>query len=64
MLVLSRKIGEKILVPECDVEITVVAVVGNRVRVGISAPDKIEVYREEIWQAIRSAADVGVPPKG
>ncbi len=64
MLVLSRKIGEKILVPDCDVEITVVAVVGNRVRIGVSAPDDVEVHREEIWRAIRSASEVGVPPKG
>ncbi len=64
MLVLSRKIGEKILVPECDVEITVVAVVGNRVRVGISAPDNVEVYREELWRVICSTSEAGVPPKG
>jgi len=50
MLVLSRKLGEKILVPDCELEITVVDVQGDRVRLGISAPADVEVFREEIWQ--------------
>jgi carbon storage regulator len=49
MLVLSRKIGERILVPHCEMTVTVVAVEGNRVRLGISAPAEIAVYREEVW---------------
>jgi carbon storage regulator len=52
MLVLSRKIGERILVPDCGLAVTVVAVEGNRVRLGISAPAEITVYREEIWRQI------------
>jgi carbon storage regulator len=49
MLVLSRKIGERIVVPQFDLKITVVAVEGNAVRLGISGPVEISVYREEIW---------------
>jgi carbon storage regulator len=56
MLVLSRKPGERILIPECDVTITVVAVQGNSVRVGISAPDTVAVYREEVWLRLPEAA--------
>jgi carbon storage regulator len=61
MLVLSRKLGERIVVPDCDLVITVLAVDGNRVRLGISAPTQIGVYREEIWrelgqQMVRPAA--------
>jgi carbon storage regulator len=52
MLVLSRKIGERILVPDLDLAITVVAVEGNRVRLGVSAPADVPVYREEIWNRI------------
>jgi carbon storage regulator len=52
MLVLSRKIGERILLPDYEVTITVVAIEGNRVRLGISAPAEITVYREEIWDQI------------
>jgi carbon storage regulator len=50
MLVLSRKLGERILVPDCELEITVLAVRGDSVRLGISAPAGIDVFREELWQ--------------
>jgi carbon storage regulator len=49
MLVLSRKVGERILVPECGLSITVVAVQGKTVRLGIAAPADIDIFREEIW---------------
>jgi carbon storage regulator len=49
MLVLSRRIGEKIVVPACELTITLVAIRGNRVRLGIAAPGDIAVYREEVW---------------
>jgi carbon storage regulator len=52
MLVLSRKMGERILVPHCDLAITVVAIDGNTVRLGVSAPAQIGVYREELWQRL------------
>lgn len=49
MLVITRKPGEKVLLPAVDVEVTVVAVLPNgRVRLGIKAPDKIRVLREEL----------------
>ena len=50
MLVLSRKIGERIVVPHCELAVTVIAIEGKAVRLGISAPDDIAVYREEVWQ--------------
>jgi carbon storage regulator len=52
MLVLSRKIGERILVPHCDLEITVLGVQGKTVRLGISAPAEVDVYREEVWRQL------------
>ena len=48
MLVLSRKIGEKVVVPGCDLTLTVLAVQGNRVRLGIAAPPDVTVLREEV----------------
>ena len=50
MLVLSRKIGERILVDDVNIVVTIVSVKGNQVRVGISAPDDVVVCREEVWQ--------------
>ena len=52
MLVLSRKLGERILVPHCDLTVTVVAIEGKTVRLGISAPAEVGVYREELWSEI------------
>jgi carbon storage regulator len=52
MLVLSRKIGEKIVVPACGLTITVVSLKGNRVRLGIAAPEDLRVDREEVWKRV------------
>ncbi len=50
MLVLSRKVGERILLGE-KIKITVVRVSGGGVRLGIEAPADIAVIREEVAQA-------------
>ena len=63
MLVLSRKIGERILVPHCELAVTVIAVEGKTVRLGISAPADVEVYREEVWHKLCQETH-GPPPKG
>ena len=47
MLVLSRKKGERILVPECGVSVEVLAVRGNTIRLGISAPPAVTIRRGE-----------------
>ncbi len=52
MLVLSRKVGEKIVLPNCEVEITVTAVRGNNVCLGFTAPPHVSVHREEVWLRI------------
>ena len=62
MLVLSRKIGERILVPHCELAVTIVAIEGKSVRLGFSAPDDIAVYREEVWQELCQQAQ-SPPPK-
>jgi carbon storage regulator len=52
MLVLSRKPGERIVVPDCELVVTVLAIDGKTVRLGISAPAELAVHREEVWQRI------------
>ena len=52
MLVLSRGKDESIMIGS-DVEITVVKINGNRVRLGITAPADISVHRREIYEAIQ-----------
>ncbi len=57
MLVLSRKLGERVLVPQCGLSVTVVAIEGNVVRLGFTAPAELGVYREEVWERIRSESE-------
>ncbi len=58
MLVLSRKLGEKIVIGE-NIRITVVKIDRNQIRIGIEAPGEVPVYREEIApQRFASAAAV------
>ena len=52
MLVLSRQRDETIMIGD-DVEITVVDIRGDKVRLGITAPPHIAVHRKEIYEAIR-----------
>jgi carbon storage regulator len=47
MLVLSRKLGEKIVIGD-NIVITVVKIDRNQIRIGIEAPSDISIYREEI----------------
>lgn len=51
MLVLTRKPGESIVIGE-DVEIMIISVEGEAVRVGISAPRAVPVHRSEVLAAI------------
>ena len=50
MLVLARKLGEKLVVPSCGLTITILRVQGKKVRLGITADAGVEVHREEVWQ--------------
>ncbi|MDD5134023.1 MAG: carbon storage regulator CsrA [Phycisphaerae bacterium] len=52
MLVLSRQKNESIVIGD-DVEITIVDVRGDKVRLGITAPKAISVHRKEIYEAIQ-----------
>ena len=52
MLVLTRKLGEKIQIGD-DISILIMDIKGKQVRLGIEAPSEIEVHREEIYQKIK-----------
>ena len=61
MLVLTRKVNQSIVIGE-GIEVVVLEVRGEQVRLGIKAPDDVMVYRKEIFDLIQSenqaAADV------
>lgn len=52
MLVLTRQKDETIMIGD-DVEVTVVDIRGNKVRLGLTAPKKVSLHRKEVYDAIR-----------
>lgn len=52
MLVLSRQVDETIMIGD-DIEVTVVDIRGDKVRLGITAPKAIAVHRKEVYEAIK-----------
>lgn len=52
MLVLTRRRGETLTIGD-SIRVTVLAVNGNQVRIGVDAPKEIEVHRLEIWEKIQ-----------
>lgn len=51
MLILSRSPGETLKIGD-DIEVCILGVTGNQVRIGTKAPRTVEVHREEIYQRI------------
>ena len=64
MLALARKINESIIIND-NVEVTVLEVKGDQVKLGINAPKSIPIYRQEIYKQIQeanaTAADIKDP---
>ncbi len=54
MLVLTRSIGERLIIGNGEITLTVLDVRGNQVRLGIDAPKNIAVHREEIFLRIQA----------
>lgn len=53
MLILTRRIGETLNIGD-EVQVTVLGVKGNQVRLGINAPKDVPVHREEIYERIKA----------
>jgi len=57
MLILTRRVGETLKVGN-DVDVTVLGVKGNQIRIGIKAPKNVAVHREEIFERIQREAQL------
>ena len=57
MLILTRRVGEAIQIGQ-DITVTVLAIKGNQVRVGIAAPREVEVHRGEVFDRIHAEREL------
>jgi carbon storage regulator len=60
MLVLTRKTNQSIMIGD-DIEVSVLSVVGEKVRIGIQAPGEVPVFRTEIYREIQRQGGEGRP---
>ncbi len=54
MLILTRRIGETLVIGDDEFRVTVLGVKGNQVRLGVNAPKEVPVHREEIFKRIQA----------
>ena len=54
MLALSRKKYEAVIIND-DIEITIIEIKGDQVKIGISAPKSVPIYRKEVYMQIQNA---------
>ena len=57
MLILTRKLGESIIIDE-NVQISVIEINKNNIKLGINAPNNVTIYREEVFLKIREANEL------
>ncbi|WP_342480741.1 carbon storage regulator CsrA [Paenibacillus sp. FSL L8-0340] len=62
MLVLSRKKGESIVIQD-QIELTILSVDGDTVKVGISAPKHVDIFRKEVYLSIQESNRESVAPQ-
>lgn len=62
MLALTRKVNESIVIGN-DIEISILEVKGDQVKIGISAPKSVPIYRKEIYLQIQDANKEAVDSK-
>ena len=65
MLILTRRVGESLMIGD-EINVTVLGIRGNQVRIGVNAPKEVAVHREEIYERIKqeqTGADAAPSPE-
>jgi carbon storage regulator len=62
LLVLTRKASQSIMIGD-EIEVSVLAVMGEKVRIGIEAPREVPVFRTEVYVEIKEAEENGAVPR-
>jgi len=62
MLILSRKINEKVVIGD-DITVSIIEIRGDQVRIGIDAPKMIKVFRQEVFDAIKAENKAAIQSK-
>jgi carbon storage regulator CsrA len=52
VLVLERRVGERVVIPGIRLELEVLEITASAVRIGFRAPQSVDIFRGEIWQRI------------
>ena len=60
MLILTRRVGESLMIGD-EINVTVLGIRGNQVRIGVNAPKEVAVHREEIYERIKQEKTGAVP---
>ncbi|MEX2516346.1 MAG: carbon storage regulator CsrA [Gammaproteobacteria bacterium] len=58
MLILTRRVGESLMIGD-EINVTVLGIRGNQVRIGVNAPKDVAVHREEIYERIKQETGGG-----
>ena len=53
MLIMTRKQGDAVVIPELGITVRILDIRGESVRIGVQAPTDMAVHRHEVWERIR-----------